>query len=116
LTLGEFLEINQLDSNAIISIGEELVIVTATIPPTETPVPTVKSVPPATATKTATSTPIPTTEMISQADSEATPTVEVASENRHETSNQFGITGLIAGAALLIVGIGAVVLAWRRTA
>lgn len=115
LTLGDFLLLNELGPDALLSIGDQLMIVTVTatpsptIPPTETPVPT------ATPTQTPTTVPSPSPQAVSEARTAValTPT-PLPAGSQVLALGAFGQIGLVAGAALLIVGLMSIIFVWRR--
>lgn len=113
-TLDDFLSLNELDPNAIISIGDELLIVTLTSTPTATP-PTQTRLPTQTSTYTPTSSPTPSPQALSEAtfDQEPTATPQSA-KNQFLAAGKLGQIGLFASVALLVFGFLAIIFVWRR--
>lgn len=115
LPLDELLALNDMGPEAMLSIGDELVIVTATATPQPTATPTETAVPTATATITPTSSPTAIPKAVSQlpvdAALDATP---VASSNTLFATAELEQIGLFASIALLVAGLLSIALVWRR--
>jgi LysM repeat protein len=115
LPLDELLELNSLGPQAILSVGDELLIVTptatptATVPPTETPAPT------QTPTPTPMSSPSPDPPTARQTVMEISPTATPTPRlNTLLISGVFGQFGLITSFGLLAAGLLAIIVVWRK--
>ena len=114
IPLGEFLQLNSLGTDAILAVGDELMIVTptatptATVPPTQTPDPTQTP----TQMPLKSPTPIPAT---SEPNLDINPTpIPTPVKNPFLASGDYGQLGLISSVALLVFGLLAIIIVWRR--
>ncbi len=115
IDLGELLALNGLGPNAILSIGDELIIVTPTATPEPTASPTQTAVSTATATATATRAASPTPEALSRSMEAANPTATPAPAGQLLFgSGQMSQIGLLASIFLLTAGLIAIIVVWRR--
>jgi hypothetical protein len=103
---------NNLGPNPILSIGDALQIVPPTAVPTATALPTQTPIP-ATATPTLTPEPTVTRLAVAQAAAPAETKPAVIQE-ANAGLNMSGNGALIAGAGLLLIGLVAIIAAWRR--
>jgi hypothetical protein len=115
IDLGELIALNNLGPNAVLSIGDELIVVTPTATPLPTETPTQTPGPTATATVTLTPTASATAQAVSRSLKAAAPTATPS------TASQllFGLgslnqIGLLASIFLLTVGLSAIIIVWRR--
>jgi LysM repeat protein len=115
LPLDELLQLNNLGPQAILSVGDELWIVTptatstATIPPTNTPVSTTAP------THTPMSSPSPPAQKARQAFIDISPTTTpIPEKNRLLASGYLGQVGLITSFGLLAAGLLAIIVVWRK--
>lgn len=114
LSLGDFLALNELGPEAVISVGDALLIVTATAVPTSTRPPTYTPVPTEAPTLIATSSPIPSPlPPTATADLRPTATATPA-RNQFLASGELGQIGLIVSTLLVAVGLLAIIFVWRR--
>ena len=114
LSLDEFLALYELGPEAVISVGDELVIVTATAVPSATRPPTYTAVPTEAPTQIATSSPIPSPlPPTATADLRPTATATPA-RNQFLASGGLGQIGLVVSTALLAMGLLAIIFVWRR--
>ena len=112
LALGDLLQLNELGDDAMLSIGEELMIVTVTSTATASPLPTHTPDPTQTPTQTATS--LPTPQALSKAsDVSELPATQMPENSQSFSSTQLGQTGLAFGVASLIIGVLAIIFVWR---
>jgi len=113
IDLGELLSLNSLGSNPILSIGDELLIVTLTPTPTATPPATPTLPPTSTAAPTLTATPAATAAVAAVSEESllrATP----ANPNHSILMGSLGSVGLLASLGLLIAGLVAIVVVWLK--
>ncbi len=114
LSLDEFLTLNELGPNPVLSIGDELIIVTpspspsATAPPTETLIPT--SFPTQAPTET-----LPSSHTLDEPEKIAEPTVTIANPESRIFSVDRELTGLYIGIILLAFGVLAIIFVRRNT-
>ncbi len=115
LSLGDILQLNDLGPEAMISIGDELVIVTPTATSTATPPPTQTRIPTQTPTYTPTSSPVPSPQALSKATFDEEPTATpLPAMNQFLASAELGQIGLVVSVTLLALGLLAIVFVWRR--
>jgi LysM repeat protein len=112
LALDDLLAYNNLGPNPILSIGDALQIVPPTAVPTATALPTQTPIP-ATATPTLTPEPTVTRLAVAQAAAPAETKPAVIQE-ANAGLNMSGNGALLAGAGLLLIGLVAIIAAWRR--
>ena len=99
----------------MISIGDELVIVTPTATSTATPPPTQTRIPTQTPTYTPTSSPVPSPQALSKATFDEEPTATpLPAMNQFLASAELGQIGLVVSVTLLALGLLAIVFVWRR--
>jgi LysM repeat protein len=116
LDLGELLQLNNLSTNAILSVGEELLIVTTTATPTATLLPTETPDPTQTPTIEPRNSSTLTPQAVSLVNTNESPTpTPVPEKSRFFASGELGMVGLISSATLLAVGLLAIIAVWRRT-
>ncbi len=113
IDLGELIALNDLGPNAVLSIGEELIVVTPTATPLPTEIPTETPFPTATATVTPTAS--PTAQAVSRSMKAAAPTATPSAANQLLFgSGSLDQIGLLASILLLTVGLAAIIIVWRR--
>ena len=115
IDLGELIALNNLGANAVLSIGDELIVVTPTATPLPTETPTQTPVPTATATVTLTPTASATAQAVSRSLKAAAPTATPSTASQLLFgSGSLNQIGLLASIFLLTVGLAAIIIVWRR--
>jgi LysM repeat protein len=115
IDLGELLALNDLGPSAVLSIGEELIIVAPTATPLPTETPTQTPVPTATPAATATPTASPTSQAVSRSMKAAAPTATPSEASvLLFGSGSLNQIGLLASIFLLAAGLAAIIIVWRR--
>jgi len=115
IDLGELLALNDLGPSAVLSIGEELIIVAPTATPLPTETATQTPVPTATPAATATPTASPTSQAVSRSMKAAAPTATPSEASvLLFGSGSLNQIGLLASIFLLAAGLAAIIIVWRR--